>query len=46
MLSRTLQAAPTPEIAKVFCVFSSEKKTLLPSFLVAADERRVQDFGR
>jgi hypothetical protein len=29
MLSRTMQAAPTPEFAKVFCFFSSEKKTLL-----------------
>ena len=29
VLSRTLQAAPTPEIAKVFCFFSTEKKTFL-----------------
>jgi hypothetical protein len=29
------------KLAKVFCFFSSEKKTFLP----AADERRVQDFG-
>jgi len=29
VLSRTLQAAPTPEFAKVFCFFSSEKKTFL-----------------
>jgi len=29
MLSRTLQAAQTPEFAKVFCFFSSEKKTFL-----------------
>jgi hypothetical protein len=30
VLSRTSQAAPTPEFAKVFCFFSSEKKTFLP----------------
>jgi hypothetical protein len=30
VLSRTLQAAHTPEFAKVFCFFSSEKKTFLP----------------
>jgi hypothetical protein len=29
-LSRLYQAAPTPEFAKVFCFFSSEKKTFLP----------------
>jgi hypothetical protein len=29
MLSRIFQAAQTPEIAKVFCFFSSEKKALL-----------------
>jgi hypothetical protein len=29
MLSRTSQAAPTPKFSKVFCFFSSEKKTLL-----------------
>jgi hypothetical protein len=29
MLSRTLQAAQTPEFAKVSCYFSSEKKTFL-----------------
>ena len=29
--SPTLQAAPGSEFAKVFCFFSSEKKTLLPS---------------
>jgi hypothetical protein len=28
MLSRTVQAAPTPAFAKVFCFFSSEKKAL------------------
>jgi hypothetical protein len=28
VLSRFSQAAPTPEFAKVFCFFSSEKKTL------------------
>jgi len=31
MLSRTFQAAQTPEKSKVFCFFSSEKKALLPS---------------
>jgi hypothetical protein len=31
MLRRTLQAAQTPEFAKVFCFFSSEKKAFLPS---------------
>ena len=31
VLSRTVQAAQTPEIAKVFCCFSSEKKALPPS---------------
>jgi len=31
MLARTLQAAQTPEFAKVFCFFSSEKKAFLPS---------------
>jgi len=29
-LSRTFQAAQTPEKSKVFCFFSSEKKTFLP----------------
>jgi hypothetical protein len=29
-LSLSSQAAPTPEFAKVFCFFSSEKKTFLP----------------
>ena len=43
-LSRPSQAAPTPEFAKVFCFFSSEKKTFL-NFLTAADERRVQDLS-
>jgi hypothetical protein len=28
VLSRTVQAAQTPEFAKVFCFFSSEKKAL------------------
>jgi hypothetical protein len=31
VLSRTSQAAPTPEREKVFCFFSSEKKTFLTS---------------
>jgi hypothetical protein len=31
VLSRTLQAAPTPEFANVFCFFSSETKTFLSS---------------
>jgi hypothetical protein len=30
MLSRTFQAAQTPEKSNVFCFFSSEKKTFLP----------------
>jgi hypothetical protein len=30
LLSRPVQAAQTPEFAKVFCFFSSEKKALLP----------------
>jgi len=29
VLSRTLQAAHTPEFAKVYCFFSSEKKAFL-----------------
>jgi hypothetical protein len=32
MLSLPSQAAQTPEFAKVFCFFSSEKKTLLPEW--------------
>jgi len=33
VLSRFYPAAHTPEFAKVFCFFSSEKKTFLPFFL-------------
>ncbi len=33
MLARTHQAAQTPELEKVFCFFSSEKKTLLSVLL-------------
>jgi hypothetical protein len=33
MLSRFSQAAPTSELARVFCFFSSEKKTFLLPFL-------------
>jgi hypothetical protein len=29
MLSRTMQAAPTPELAKLACFFSAEKKSSL-----------------
>jgi hypothetical protein len=32
MLPRTVQAAQTPEIEKVFCFFSSEKKAFLPFY--------------
>jgi hypothetical protein len=32
MLSRFSQAAQTPEFAKVFCFFSSEKKAFLLAF--------------
>jgi hypothetical protein len=35
VLSRPSQAAPTPEFAKVFCFFSSEKKTFLPATFLA-----------
>jgi len=31
MLSLPAQAAQTPEFAKVFCFFSSEKKAFLPT---------------
>jgi hypothetical protein len=31
MLALPSQAAQTPEFAKVFCFFSSEKKAFLPS---------------
>jgi ABC-type amino acid transport substrate-binding protein/mono/diheme cytochrome c family protein len=36
MLSRTFQAAHTAAVAKVFCFFSSEKKTFLAFFLCLA----------
>ena len=36
MLSRTMQAAPTPAFAKVFCFFSSEKKALLAAWVLLA----------
>ena len=36
MLSRTFLAAQTPEIAKVFCFFSSEKKALLAACVLLA----------
>jgi len=36
VLSRIVQAAQTPEFAKVFCFFSSEKKAFLLSALTKA----------
>jgi hypothetical protein len=38
-LSRSSQAAPTPEWAKVFCFFSSEKKTFSSLFHAGIGDR-------
>jgi len=49
VLSRTYQAAQTSEKPKVFCFFSSEKKTLLPLLRPCAAWRprqhRKKSFG-
>jgi hypothetical protein len=42
MLSRTFQAAQTPEIAKVFCFFSSERKTFLTFCALAINNHKTR----